>query len=78
MSVGFLVQEKNQKINFQDGGHLGLPIRIILVFDLLVAPMLPIKFQDNQPFVTGEKAKKKYFQDGGHLGLPIGMICSYF
>ena len=27
--------------------------------DLLVTPMLPIKFQDNRPFVSGEAKKKK-------------------
>ena len=29
-------------------------------FDLLVTPMLPIKFQDNQPFVSGEEAKNRF------------------
>ena len=43
-----LVQEKNPKIDFQDGslsGHLGFYIGTILaIFDLQVAPMLPTKF----------------------------------
>ena len=30
-------------------------------------PKLPIKFQDNWPFVQGEEAKTD-FQDGGHGG----------
>ena len=29
-------------------------------FDLLVTPMLSIKFQDNQPFVSGEEAKNRF------------------
>ena len=29
-SIGFLVQEKKRKLDFQDGGHLGFPIRTIL------------------------------------------------
>ena len=34
-SIGLLVQEKKFNIDFQDGGHLGFPIRMIFaVFDL--------------------------------------------
>ena len=45
-----LVQRKKCKIDFQDGGYLGFPIRMILAtFDLQVAPMLPTKFQINWP-----------------------------
>ena len=45
-SIGLLVQEKKRKIDFQDGGHLGFPIRTILsIFDQQVTPMLPIKFR---------------------------------
>ena len=29
-------------------------------FELLVTPMLPIKFQDNRPFVSGEEAKTRF------------------
>ena len=29
-------------------------------FDQLITPMLPIKFQDNLPFVSGEKAKNRF------------------
>ena len=39
--------------------------------------MLPIKFQDNWPFVSGEKAKID-FQDGGQVGFPIGTILAIF
>ena len=46
---------KKEKIDFQDGGHLRFPIRMILaIFDLKVAPMLPTKFQVNWPFGSGE------------------------
>ena len=40
------VQEKKRKIKFQDGCHLGFLIRRILaIFDLPVASMLPTKFR---------------------------------
>ena len=43
-SVGILVQEKF-KIDFQDGGHLGFLIRMILgIFDLQVMLILPTMF----------------------------------
>ena len=43
-SIGLLVQKKF-KIDFQDGNHLGFPIRMILAtFDLQVSSILPIKF----------------------------------
>ena len=80
-SIGLLVQEKKQKIDFQDGGHLGFPIGTILAtFDLQVTLMLPSKFGVNWPFGSGEEAKNN-FQDGGHgghLGFPIGMILAIF
>ena len=38
-------------------------------FNLLVIPMLPIKFQDNQPFVSGEEAKID-FQECAILDFP--------
>ena len=50
-------------------------------FDLLVNPILPIKFQDNRPFVSGEEVKKIDFSDGnhgGHLRFPIGTILAIF
>ena len=44
-SIGRLVQEK-RKIDFQDGGHLRFPIRMILAISALqVTQMLPTKFQ---------------------------------
>ena len=48
-SVGFLVQEKEFKIDFQDGGHgdhLGFPIGTILaIFNLLIVPMPKLSFK---------------------------------
>ena len=46
-SVGLSVQEKfNTK--FQEGGHLGFPIRVIsATFDLQVILILPMKFRVN-------------------------------
>ena len=57
------VQEKKQKIDFQDGvngSHLGFLIQAILaIFDLLDTPMLPTKFQVNWPFGS-EEVKNKF------------------
>ena len=48
-SIDLSVQEKNFNIDFQDGGHLGFPIRMFLAtFDLQVTSTLPMKFQVNQ------------------------------
>ena len=45
-SFGQSVQEKKFSIDFQDGGHFGLPVRRILAtFDLQVTSILPIKFE---------------------------------
>ena len=50
-SIGLLVQEKKQKVNFQNGGHgghLGFPIGTILaIFVLQVTPMFPTKYRVN-------------------------------
>ena len=80
-SIGLWVQEKKQKIDFQDGRHgrhLGFPIRMIsAVFDLQVTPMLPTKFQVNWPFGSGGGAKNRFSRWPpwcGHLGFPIRMI----
>ena len=49
-----LVQKKKRKLDFQDGGHLGFPIGMILaIFDLQVTPMLPTKFLLNRPRGVG-------------------------
>ena len=63
-SIGLLVQEKKQKIDFQDGchgSHLGFPIRTILaIFDLQVTPMLPTMFGVNWLLGSGEEAKNRF------------------
>ena len=63
-SIGFSVQEKKRKIDFQDGGHCshpGFPIRTILaIFGLQVTPMLPSKFGVNWPFGSREEAKNRF------------------
>ena len=52
-SIGLWVQKKFNK-DFQDGDHLGFPIRMILAtFDLQVTLVLPMKFRVNWPFVSG-------------------------
>ena len=61
---GFWVQEKKRKIDFQDGchgGHLGLPIGMILaIFDLQATQMLPSKFGVNWPYGSGKEAKNRF------------------
>ena len=63
-SIGFWVQEKKRKIDFQDGchgSHLGFPIGMILaILDLHVTPMLPSKLGVNWPFGSGEEAKNRF------------------
>ena len=71
-------------IDFQDGcqgGHLGIPIGIILaIFDLQVTPMLPTKFQVTWPFGSGKEAKTIFsrWSHGGHLGFLIRRILTIF
>ena len=58
---GLSVQEKKQKIDFQDGCHLGFPIGTILaIFDLQVTPMLPTMFGVNWLLGSGEEAKNRF------------------
>ena len=63
-SIGLLVQEKKQKIDFQHGrhgSHLWFLIGMILaVFDLQVTQMLPTKFWVNWPFGSGEEVKNRF------------------
>ena len=57
----FRLGEEVQKIDFQDGRHLGLRIGTILAtFDLQVTLMLPSKFGVNWPFGSGEEAKNRF------------------
>ena len=62
--IGLLVQEERRKTYFQDGrhgGHLRLPIGAILaIYDLQITPMLPTKFQVNQPFGSEEETKNRF------------------
>ena len=64
VNYSLLVQEKKQKIDFQDGCsgcHLGYLIRTILaVFDLQVTLMLPTKFQ--LAFHFRKRREKKIFK----------------
>ena len=63
-SIGLLVQEKKQKIDFQDSGHGGYPGfptgMILAIFDQQVTLMLPTKFQINWPFGSGEEVKTDF------------------
>ena len=55
-SNGLSVQEKKFSIDFQGGGHLGFPFRMIFTtFDLQVTSILPVKFRVNCRFGSGEK-----------------------
>ena len=62
-STGLSVQEKKQKIDFQDGchgSHLGFPIgTIFAIFDLQVSPMLPTMSGVNWLLGSGEEAKNR-------------------
>ena len=59
-SIG-LFQEKKQKIDFQDGSHLGFQIGTILaIFDLQVTPMLPTMFGVNWLLGSKEEAKNRF------------------
>ena len=63
-STALSVQEKKQKVTFQDGGHcchLGFPIGMILaIFDPQVTLMLPTKFRVNWLLGLGEEAKNRF------------------
>ena len=53
--------EKNGKIDFQDGGHLGYSIGTTLAsFYLQVTLMLPTEFQVNWPLSSGGEAKNRF------------------
>ena len=67
-STDLSVLEKNLNINFQDGGHLGFPIRMILAaFDLQVTLILPMKFQVSWPFGSGHSLAKYLASRGRSL-----------
>ena len=54
-------QENKQKIDFDDGGHLGFSIRTTLaIFYLQGTPMLPTKFHVNWPFSSEEEVKNRF------------------
>ena len=60
-SVGLLVQEKEFNIGFQDGEHLGFPIRTSLaIFYLQVTSILRLKFRVNWPFCSKEKVQNRF------------------
>ena len=71
--MGLLVQEKKQKIDFQEGlcgSHFGILIRTIIAsFDLQVNLMLSTKFQVHWPFSSEEETKNHCV--GSNLGFPI-------
>ena len=73
MSIVLSVQK--WKIDFQDGGHLGFPIRTTLaIYDLQVTPMLPTKFQVSWP--PGSAEAKHWFSRWPPFS--IGMIWTIF
>ena len=78
-AIGLSVQEKKRKIDFQDGGHLGFPMGMILaIFDL---PRCFLASLESTGLSVQEKKRKIDFQDGGHgghLGFPIGTILAIF
>ena len=78
-SICLSVQEKFN-IDFQDGGRLGFPIRIILVtFDLQGTLIIPMKFRGL--LVRGKKKKKKKKNGSKQIWaniLDFRSECSYF
>ena len=74
-SIGHLVLGEKA----HHGSHLGFPIeKILVIFDLQVASILPIKFPVNR--LQGAKGKID-IQNGwhsGHLGFPIRTILAIF
>ena len=56
--TSYSVQEKKFNTDFQDGGHLGFPIRTILATsDLQITAILPIKFESIALLVQEKKFK---------------------
>ena len=73
--IGLLVQEKKFNIDFQDGGHLGFPIRTILAtFDLQWS------FESIALLVQKKKVQNRFSTGllSDHLGCPIRMILAIF
>ena len=64
-SIGLSIQEKTFDIDFQEGGHLGFPIRTIYLatFDLQVTSIISMKFESIALLVQ-EKKLKIDFQHG--------------
>ena len=61
-SIGLSVQKKFN-IDFQDGGHLGFPIRRILATaDLQVTSILPMKFESVALLLQKKKFKIDFQQ----------------
>ena len=59
--LAFCFRNRSKKMYFQDRGHLGFLIgKILAIFDLQVAPMLPTKFQVKWPFGSGEEVKNRF------------------
>ena len=64
--------------DFQDGRHLGFPIRTILpTVDLQVTSLLPINYESTALLVQ-EKKFKIDCQHGYHLGFPNRMNLAIF
>ena len=78
------VQEKKRKIDFQDGsygGHLRLPIRMILAILIYSSHRCFLSNFKTIGVLFQEKKRKIYFQDGvhgRHFGFPIGTILAIF
>ena len=74
-SVGFSVQKKKRKINFQDGRHLGSDWNDFNYVLLYKTRRFFLPSFKSVGFLVQKKKRKKDFQDssrGGHLGFPIG------
>ena len=83
-SIGLSVQEKKDKIDFQDGhqgDHLEFSTEMLLAtFDLQVALILPTKFRVNRFFNSGVEVQNRFQggRHGVHHELSIGKILATF
>ena len=79
-SIGLLVHKK-WKIDIQDGGHIGFPIRTILAFFIYKSPQCFLSSFQPIGLLVQDKKLKIDIQDGGHggnLGFPIRTILAIF
>ena len=76
-----LGSEEEQNRFSRYGGHLGYPIRMILVLSPTSPPDTSYQVLSQLAFPTRRRCAKKDFQDGGyggHPGFKIGPVLAFF